>query len=392
MVYHSSAHRDAPPTKQNLREFFDVFRYTKASIRLVWQTSHRLLIALALLTVIGGLLPAGLAYVSKLIIDSVLKATETGLESDQWQVAQYIGIELIIVMLIAGVQRGLSVSQSLLRAMLGFQVNVIVLEKALSLELAQFEDPAFYDKMTQARRGASTRPLGLINKTFGLIQNAIALFTYGALLYQFSIWTVLILLLAALPAFFGETKFSGDAFRLFRWRVPETREQNYLEMVIAREESAKEVKLFGLGKVFLNRYKNIFQRLFREDRNLTIRRGAWGFGLGLISTLALYGAYGWIAWETVMETITLGDMTMYLLLFKQGQATMTAGLSAISGMYEDNLYLSNLYEFLDYQGQPKTGSSLEGTNPNDGIRFENVSFTYPGQEKPALKDISFHLK
>ena len=133
-----------------------------------------------------------------------------------------------------------------------------------------------------------------------------------------------VLLLAGMPAFIAETKFSGDAFRLFRWRSPETRMQIYLETVIAREDYAKEVKLYGLGPRLLERYRDIFRRLYQEDRALTIRRDAWGFGLGLIGTGALYGAYAWIAITTVRRLISLGQMTMYVALFRQGQATVSA--------------------------------------------------------------------
>ena len=184
-------------------------------------------------------------------------------------------------------------------------------------------------------------------RTFGLAQNAISLVSYAALLIRFSPWTMLVLLVAGLPAFVAEAKFSGDAFRLFRWRSPETRMQIYLETVLAREDHAKEVKLFGLGPRLLQRYRDIFTRLYREDRALSIRRDSWGFALSLLATATLYGAYAWIALSTIRERITLGQMTMYLLLFRQGQGGAVGALGDIGGMYEDNLYLSNLYEFLD---------------------------------------------
>src|SRR5205814_1811084 len=141
-----------------------------------------------------------------------------------------------------------------------------------ALELDDFEDSEFYDKLTRARREASTRPLSLVTRTFGLVQNGISLVSYGVLLARFSSWAVAVLLLAGLPAFVAEAKFSGDAFRLFRWRSPETRMQIYLETVIAREDHAKEVKLYGLGPRLLERYRDIFRRLYREDRSLTMRR------------------------------------------------------------------------------------------------------------------------
>jgi ATP-binding cassette subfamily B protein len=233
--------------------------------------------------------------------------------------------------------------------------------------------------------------LSLVVRTFGLTQNAISLLSYAALLVRFSPWTMLVLLVAGLPAFVAEAKFSGDAFRLFRWRSPETRMQTYLETVLAREDHAKEVKLFGLGPRLLQRYRDIFTRLYREDRALSIRRDSWGFGLSLLATSTLYGAYAWIAVSTIRASITLGQMTMYLLLFRQGQSAVSAILSAVGGMYEDNLYLSTLYEYLETPVAPSGGNAPRGPLPSDGVRFEHVSFTYPGAAEPALIDIDLHL-
>ncbi len=373
-----------------LRGFFGVFRYSRRAIQLVLETSPALTGAFAVLTLIAGVLPASVAYIGSLIVDAVVAAMRAG-GADARRVVTLVVLEGALVAAIAAAQRGLSLCQSLLRAQLGQRVNVMILEKALTLELTHFEDSEFYDKLTRARREASTRPLSLVTRTFGLAQNAISLVSYGALLVRFSPWAVAVLLLAGLPAFIAEAKFSGDAFRLFRWRSPETRMQMYLETVLAREDHAKEVKLYGLGPRLLERYRDIFQRLYREDRALTIRRDVWGFALGLIGTGALYGAYAWIAVSTVRRVITLGQMTMYLALFRQGQAAVSAILSAIGGMYEDNLYLSTLYEYLETPVSALPGSAARGPEPADGVRFIDVSFTYPGAREPALEHITLHL-
>lgn len=304
----------------------------------------------------------------------------------------YVGLEAIAVILLAGSQRGITICQSLLRALMGQRVNVLILEKALTLDLRQFEDSEFYDKLTNARREASVRPLSLVNRTFGLVQNALSLFTYGILLVNFSGWAVVVLILAAMPVFISETKFAGEGFRLFSWRAAETRQQHYLENLLAREDFVTEVKLYQLGEMLLGRYRNLFDQLYGEDRDLTLRRGFWGYLLSLVSTGAFYLAYAWIVLETVQSKISLGDMTMYLTVFRQGQSTFSNALTSIGGMYEDNLYLSNLYDFLEEEVPKSWGKATIGLNPQDGIRFENVSFTYPGSSKPALRNISLHLK
>jgi ATP-binding cassette subfamily B protein len=268
----------------------------------------------------------------------------------------------------------------------------MILEKALTLELRHFEDADFYDKLTRARSEASSRPLSLVMRSFGLVQNLISLGSYAALLWTFSAWAPLVLLVAGLPAFIVETKFSGDAFRLLRWRSPERRKQLYLEHVVATDTHAKEVQLFELGPLLLDRYREIFEKLFKEDRALTLRRGIWGLALGLLGTAVFYAAYGWIALAAVAGGISLGAMTMYLLVFKQGQSAVSAILSAVGGMYEDNLYLSNLYEYLEQDVSPTVGGAKEGLLPGDGLRFEHVSFMYPDSSTPALVDVDFHLR
>lgn len=375
-----------------LSQFLGVFRYGRRALELVWSTSRPLTMTFALLTLLAGVLPAFIAYVGQEIVDAVVAASTTVGRSKLDDVLYWVSVEAGLVVLVAAFQRGISVCQSLLRARLGHRVNVLILEKAVQLSLEQFEDSEFYDKLTRARRQASSRPLSLVNRTFGLVQNAISLTSYAVLLYALSPWAVAILVIGGLPSFFVEAKFSGDAFRLFRWRSPETRKQMYLETLLAREDYTKEIKLYGLGSLFLARYRDIFTLLFGEDRKLTLRRGVWGFGLGLVTTAAFYGAYAWIAWEAAHARITLGQMTMYLLLFKQGQSAVGASLASISGMYEDNLYLSNLYEYLEQPTPASSGDARVGLLPGDGIRFEGVSFTYPGAESPALQDITLHLR
>src|SRR5919202_1729513 len=379
------------PTR-GLRQSLSVFRYSGRALELVWTTSHTLTIVLAILTLVAGLLPGAIAYVGKLIVDSVVLASHSGVETHHWMALEYVGLEAIAVMALAATQRGLIVCQSLLRVLLGKRVNVLILEKSLTLDLTHFEDSEFYDKMTQARHEASSRPLSLVMRTFGLLQSALALVAYGGLLLKFSIWAVAILVIAAIPPFIAETRFAGEAFRLFRWRSPETRQQHYLETLIAREDYAKEVQLYQLGSTMLQRYRDIFHRLYGEDRDLTIRRGFWGYLLSLLSTATFYAAYAWIVVETIWGRISLGVMTMYLTVFRQGQSPFAGALTSIGGMYEDNLYLSNLYDFLEQNVPKPRGKARQGLIPGDGMRFIDVSFTYPGIAKPALKKISLHLK
>ncbi|WP_321392388.1 ABC transporter ATP-binding protein [uncultured Desulfuromusa sp.] len=378
-----------------MKRFQDLFLYSRRALELVWSTSHKLAIIFAGLTLLAGIFPAGIAWVSQLIVDSVVAAMEqfrqTGSAATDL-VLLYVLCEGGLVILLTGCQRGISTCQALLRALLGQKISLLILEKAQQLTQSQFEDAEFYDKLLRARREASTRPLSLVTGTFGLLQNVISLVSYAILLLQFSPWAVLILISGGIPEFLSEAKFSGDKFRLFRRRTPETRMQMYLETVLTREDYAKEVKLFQFGPLLLQRYREIFSRIFTEDRALTLKRDRWGFALGLLSTAAFYGAYVWIALSAIKGNISLGQMTMYLLLFRHGQSAVSACLKAISGMYEDNLYLSNLYEYLEQPIAEKNGLLSQGNKSGDGVRFENVSFCYPNSDEPALQSISLHLK
>lgn len=375
----------------NLREKLATFRYMRRALSLVWTTSRRLTGFLAFFALLSGVLPALAAWIGKLIVDGVIRAAQSGLTADRNEALLYVGIEAAVIAAMTASQRGMDVCRSLLRAQLGHRVNTLILEKALTLDLEHFEDSEFYDKLTRARREASMRPLSLVNQSFTLIQNAISLIAYSGLLVQFSPWALAIVVVAGLPVFLSEAKFAGEAFRLFRWRSPEARQQMYLETVLAREDYAKEVKIFGLGPLLLDRYRGIFRKLYPEDRSLTLRRNLWGFILGLLSNAAFYGAYVWIVLATVSGGITIGEMTMYLIVFKQGQTAVSTMLSSMGVMYEDNLYVSTLYELLEEPVRPDTGTEVRGPNPGDGIRFENVTFTYPGSTRPAVKDVSFHL-
>lgn len=379
----------------SVRKFLSVFQYSRVAIEIVWSTSAALTIVMAITTLIAGVLPAAIASIGGLFVDAVATAINSqGQEAElaRSDVLRYVLIEAGLVVLMTGAQKANGVCQSILRVLLGNKINVMILEKALTLELAHFEDAEYYDKLVRARREASSRPLSLVIKTFDLIRDLIALLTIGLFLLQFSVYAVLLLSLAGIPAFVAEAKFSGEAFRIHRRRSAERRMQIYLEMVLTREDGVKEVKLLQLGKLFLDRYVNIFRDIYKEDRNLVLRRGFWGYVLGLLASAAFYFAYGWVGLAAIAGAITIGQMTMYIAQFRLGQNAVTNSLTSVNGMYEDNLYLSNLTEYLAHKVPEQSGDQMAGPDPADGIRFEGVSFYYPGSKTPALDNVSLHIR
>ena len=364
-------------------------------MEIVWSTSATLTLVMAATTLVSGVLPAAIASVGGLFVDAVASAiqnTGDAAEAARSEVLFYVLVEAGLVVIMTGAQKLNTVCQSILRVLLGNKINVMILEKALTLELAHFEDAEYYDKLVRARREASSRPLSLVIKTFDLARDVVALLTIGIWLFQFSAYAVLLLGLAGIPAFLAEAKFSGEAFRIHRRRSAERRVQIYLEMVLTREDGVKEVKLLQLGKLFLQRYVDIFRKIYKEDRNLVLRRGFWGYVLGLLASAAFYFAYGWVGFAAIAGAITIGQMTMYIAQFRLGQNAVTNSLTAVNGMYEDNLYLSNLTEYLNHKVPETTGNKTAGPDPSDGIRIENVSFFYPGSNMPALNKVNLHIR
>jgi ATP-binding cassette, subfamily B, bacterial len=377
------------------------------TLRLVWRSSPGGIVALGVLTVLAASLPPLVAYIGKLIIDAVIAAhaAAPGAARDValGRTVRWVVVELAAVGAIALLERALGLVRQLVGSRLGIDVNVAILEKALQLDLRHFEDPEFYDKLTRARREASSRPLSLIQGNFQLLRNVLTLAGYVALLVGFSGWMVLALLAATVPAFIAEAKFSGAAFRLRNWRSPDARRLNYLEYVMANDEHAKEVKLFGLGPLLLGRYRGLAERFYAEDRVLAMRRAAWAYLLSLVSTVVFYGCYALIVVATARGGLSLGTMTLYLAAFRQGQQSFQSLLTAVGGMYEDTLYMSNLFEFLAIpvarEGAGESGGGgavVPAPAPakvleEEGIRFEGVGFRYPDAEGWALRGIDLFL-
>lgn len=352
---------------------------------LVWRSSSRLTTALAVLTLLAALSPVTVAYAGKRIVDAVLAHSREA-------TVRWVLVELLCVTLQLTTTRALGLVRTILGARLGVDLNVAILEKATSLGLRYFEDSEFYDSLTRARREASSRPVALVTDGFQIVQNAITLVGYGALLLRFSPWAGVGLVVATIPATIAEVGFSKQGFRLRNRRSPEARRLTYLEYVLANDEHVKEVRLFGLGPLFLGRYKSLAEAFFKEDSALAGRRFALTHLLALLGTVALYGAYALMAIAAAVGRITLGNMTLYVAAFRNGQTSFQSVLSGLGGIYEHNLYMSNLLSFLAFEPQrqerrsvEQTGLVLEGREEL-GIRFEDVGFRYPTSRDAEAAD------
>jgi ATP-binding cassette subfamily B protein len=357
---------------------------SRQTLALVWRSSRLGTVALGVLTILAASLPPLVAYVGKLIVDAVVAR-------DSSRAVRMVLFELAVVGVMALLERSLGLVRQLVGARLGIDVNVAILKKAETLELRHFEDSEFYDKLSRARREASLRPLSLIESNFQVLRSVLTLAGYIVLLVRFSNLMVLALLAATIPAFIAEARFSGAAFRLRNWRSPDTRRLLYLEYVLANDEHAKEVKLLGLGPMLLGRYRSLSERFYAEDRHLAMRRAGWGYGLSLISTAVFYGCYAVIVATTVRGQLSLGDMTLYLVAFRQGQQSFQSILSAVGSMYEDTLYMANLFEFLAIPTERIRSNAPAVVQPEEGVRFEGAGFQYPGSERWALRNVNLFV-
>ncbi|HEX5023408.1 MAG TPA: ABC transporter ATP-binding protein [Candidatus Binatia bacterium] len=371
------------------------FTHTPQALRLVWQTNRVATVGLAFLTLAGALLPAAQAWVGKLIVDGVVASIQAGHDPDRFRtVFYYLIVELILFLLSTAFSHSRRLIQQLIQLQLANRIRAEIIRKALTLEMAFFEHPDFYDRLQNARREGGYKPVELVNDSFQIVQSMITMISFAALMLRFSPWLVVILLATSIPAFIAETRFSEQGFRLLTRRAPETRQINYLARLLTEDSAAKEIKLFNLGDRLLARYVTLFAKFFEEDKSLAIRRAAVGFSLGLIATMGFYGSYAWIVWRTVQGNISLGDMTLYLTIFRQGQSTFQSILSAVGNIYENNLFMANYFEFLDIKPQMRVAAPAKKLPVSlaRGIEFRGVGFRYPDSEEWVLRDIDLSIR
>ena len=379
--------------RERLRSLSSLSRQVPGTFRLVWATDRAGAVALALLTVLAAVLPAPIAWVGKLIVDGVVTGARGA--SRPAHVLALVAVELSLMALSMAATRSSAFVRELMRAKLGNEVNERILAKALDLELRHFEDADVYDKMQNARREASSRPLSLVTQAFSVVQNAITLAALSALLLHLSPWSVVVIVGASIPAFVAEARMAAESFRLNSWRAPEGRRLNYLEWILTRDSHVKEVKLFGLGPLMIGRYRALFEKFYDEDRRVALRRTLLGLLFGVVSLAAFYGCYAMVAARATRSEITVGDMALFITVFRQGQSAIQSILKSVADTYEDALYMSNLFSFFEI---PTQGERCRSTPPRrlprgtpHLIELRGVSFRYPGQQDWALQDVSLTI-
>jgi ATP-binding cassette subfamily B protein len=388
-----------PPQKDTKRplDVRGAIQNIKQAFGLVYRAHPKAALGMAAVTLLDAFQPAAQAWLGKLIIDGVVGAINAKLPVTEGvqSVLPYVIVEFILITLSAVLSQARTLLEHVLHARLNYTINTLIIRKALALDLQFFEDSQFYDKLQNARREADWRALQIMNTGFMAVQNVLTLISFAVLLFAFSPLIALVLFGAALPAFIAQNRFSELHFRLLSWRAPESRRMNYLEYLLTTDSSVKEVKLFGLGEPLLKRYMDFFWKFYREDTVLARKRSLYSLGFGLVASLAYYGAYAWIIWRAVGSEITLGDMALYLGLFRQSQGTFQGLLYNLNSLYESALFMSNLFGYLELNSQVPIAANPKPV-PNiiqHGIEFRNLSFKYPNRgDTYALHDVSLHIR
>src|ERR1700686_4020978 len=303
-------------------------------------------------------------------------------------------LQLLIFALIAFLSTARNITQQLLQNAVSMRIQLMVMEKAASLDLAFYEDPASYDLLRRAQTDSINRPVTMISTAFGLVQTLMTFVTMVALLLGVSPLLALLALVSPIPAFVADTRYGWRGYNIARWGSRLLRRMNYLVTLLTTDSYAKEVKLFGLGHYFIERYRIIAERYYSSQRAQVTRRYLTGFALGNISTIATSVTYLYVALQAIGGRLSLGDLSLYTAAAKSVQGSIQGILSGFSGMYEHNLYLINLFELMATKpSMPVSPTPVKVPVPMRGeITFDDVTFAYPGADKAALTNLSFTVK
>ncbi len=383
---------------------------------LVWGASRFLTVVLALATILAGVVPTAQAYTTKLLINAVVQGIfvhkahtpdHARLEvpllwgSLQSPIIGVMGvvvalalIQLVISALSALLQTFSNISQQLLQERVGQRVQLLIMERASTLDLAFFEDASSYDILQQAQREATSRPVMMVSSTFGLVRTLITFLSFVLVLLQVSPWLAVVALLAPVPSFISDSRYGWQGYAIARRNSPIRRRMSYLLSLLTTDTYAKEVKMFTVSRYFLEQFRRLAQGYYDEQRALVTRRYLAGYAWGVLTTLASSGTYLFVALQAVAGRFSLGDLTFFTQASSSVQNSFQSILGGLSSLYENNVYLGSLYELLEVKPRVVAPEHpIPVPQPVQGlIEFDGVTFGYEGSDRTVLKDVSFTIK
>jgi ATP-binding cassette subfamily B protein len=366
-------------------------------LRLVWDTSKIFTLLMGILSILQGFTPAVSLWITNLVINSVV----AGIRDPHHNVSGIwlpVGLQLGIGLFSSLLSTLSNITQQLLQEKVSNRVQFMILEKSNTLDLSFFENPEFYDKMRRAADQSTYQPVTMVSQTFGLFQTAITMFSMIFLLTRLAWWLAVVSLIVPIPAFFSSIRYGWRGYQRMRRQSPERRTMQYFNTLMTTDTYNKEVKLFNLGRFFIERFKNLANKLYEEDKNIIVRRYLMNFVWTGLTVAANSTIYLYVALQTIIHGLQLGSLILYTQSAVQAGQSFQGLLNGVSGTYENNLYVGTLFEFLEYE--PKIVSPLEPKPVEPEVKgldveFRDVSFTYPGKDpvtQAALKHVSFTIK
>jgi ATP-binding cassette subfamily B protein len=376
----------------NWKQRFSALRNLPRFFALVWQTSRGLTITNILLRITRAAIPVAMLYVGKLIIDQVVALHRQPNDQSHGYLWQWVIIELGLAVLSDALSRATNLVDSLLGDLFANRTSIQIMQHAATLDLEQFEDSAFYDKLERARQQTVGRTV-LLSQTLSQVQDVITMGFLAAGLVVFNPWLILLLLVAVLPAFVGETYFNDKNYSLNRRQTPQRRELDYLRYIGASDETAKEVKLFDLSDFITGRFKQLSDKFYLDNKHLNSRRALWGTLFAIIGSLGYYGAYAFIIFKTISGTLSIGDLTFLAGSFRQLRSLLEGILSRFTAVSQGAVYLQDFFDFFDIQPhiRPAAQPRPFPTPIREGFTFENVGFRYANSERWANRHLTFTL-
>ncbi|MBG8552381.1 ABC transporter ATP-binding protein [Hymenobacter guriensis] len=393
-----SAKKPRPDGKPALsvRERVSALRNLPAFLRLIWETSPGLTLANAALRLLRAALPVAMLYVAQLILDSVVQLSRlSAAERTLTPVLSLLALEFGLAILSDALGRGVALLDSLLGDLFANRSSVRLMEHAAKLDLDQFEDSTFYDKLERARRQTLSRTV-LMAQVLSQAQDLITMLFLAVGLAAFNPWLLLLLLVAVVPAFLGESHFNERSYSLVHGWTPERRELDYLRQTGASDETAKEVKIFGLSGFLIDRFRTLSDEFYRQNKSLVIRRAGWGTFFAAVGAAGYYAAYLYIVKEAVYGRVSIGQLTFLAGSFARMRGLLEGILSRFSTVAEGALYLQDFFDFFHLQPRIRRDDSrpvLPFPRPiRQGFTFDNVGFKYRNAEKWAVRNLSFTLQ
>ena len=374
-----------------LKERFSALGNLPQFFKLVWQTSPLLTLINAVLRIVRSAIPVALLYVAKLIIDQVVQLNHTpGSHNHLWQL---VAVEFGLAILSDGLSRATNLVDSLLGDLFSNHSSTKIMQHAAILDLDQFENSTFYDKLERARQQTVGRTV-LLSQLLSQVQDLITMLFLAAGLFVFNPWLLLLLFIAVLPAFAGESYFNNLSYSLSRSQTPERRELDYVRYLGASDETAKEVKIFNLSGFLTDRFRVLSNKFYKDNKRLVIKRSLWGTLFAILGSLGYYGAYVFIILRTIEGKLSIGDLTFLAGSFRQLRSLLEAVLSRFTAVSQGAIYLKDFFDFFDIQPRIKAISNPRPFPKKiiQGFTFEDVGFKYISEERWANRHLSFMLQ